>query len=207
MLRKLLLLPFICSATVAAAQHTAKTTEKQAEPQIDYKLPGAPMPPITFITYRDTTKPDTSITLAENKQRRKKKHAGAPGSVNTARSIITEKDIVADGNIFMMMYNPTCSHCQDQTILLEQNLSKFQKSKLMLIANQTMKQYMHDFEVFTKAYNYPFIETYIDSTGTFVNSTFKYQMLPQINIYSPDHKLLKIYIGEVAIDSLVQYIQ
>ncbi len=43
-----------------------------------------------------------------------------------------------------------------------------------------------------------------DSSG-FINNVFLYQSLPQINIYSPAHKLIKTYTGEVPIDSLKQY--
>ena len=44
-------------------------------------------------------------------------------------------------------------------------------------------------------------------SANFINSVFLYKTLPQINIYSPERKLLKIFNGDVAIDSLKRYIQ
>jgi hypothetical protein len=105
-----------------------------------------------------------------------------------------------------MLFNPTCGHCMEMTKVMENNIAQFRKSKILLLATPMMKQYLGDFASTLKIAEYPSIHLGVDSSD-FVNNTFLYQALPQINIYDGDRKLLKIYTGDVAFDSLKKYIQ
>ena len=74
------------------------------------------------------------------------------------------------------------------------------------MANPGMKQYLPDFINRQHLYEYPAFQIGIDSSD-FINKIYLFQMLPQINIYDHDRKLIKTYNGEVPIDSLKQYIE
>jgi len=206
-----------------------KTTE---DLQIDYKKPGAPLPELKYILFQDTAakkgvdgktaKNDTAViktqaspdvsgdNSATTKGRsRKKRHHGANPTDNTEgvkKSILTNKDLDNGADLFVMMFNPTCSHCQDETRILEKNSALFKRSKIILLANPNMVPYMSDFIKYTDIDQYPFMYMGIDS-ASFISKVFLYQALPQINIYDENRKLIKTFTGEVAIDSLSKYIQ
>ena len=75
----------------------------------------------------------------------------------------------------------------------------------MLLATPVSRPYIGDFLVFTHLRQHPEITVGVDSAG-YLDKVFLYQMLPQINVYDHERRLIKIYSGEVAIDSLKQYI-
>ena len=187
MFRNILVLVCIFCATNAIAQNAistpSKTTQKQDDTKIDYKQIDAPMPSLIFIPYYDSN-----------------------SKVQDRKKYMTNSDLDNGANLFVMMYNPTCSHCQDETMLLENNAFLFKRSKVLLLANIIMKPYLGDFIALTHADRYPFMYIGIDS-AEFINKLFLYQSLPQLNIYNSERKLIRTYTGEVAIDSLKKYIQ
>jgi hypothetical protein len=190
MLRKLLLLICLFGVINVFAQKNGdapvKATEKQGEPKIDYKQPGAPLPPLQILAYYDTAAQGA-------KKEEKKKY-------------LTNSDFDNGANLLVMMFNPTCSHCQDETEMLEKNIFYFKKSKLIMIANMVMVPYMPDFVKNFHIAEYPSFIIGFDATN-FISELFLYAALPQLNIYDGDRKLIKTFSGEVSIDSLKGYIQ
>ncbi len=169
-----------------------ESPEKNEKKEIDYKVVGAPMPKIRLVTL-DTFKIDDSP------KGRKKKQVHT-----TVTQEYTENDFKNKKALFVMMFNPTCGHCEEQTDNIEKNISKFGKSKFILMANPVMKSYLPDFIKNHKVKDYPSMYIGIDSSE-FITKTFMYSALPQITIYDKDRKLVKIYNGEISIDSLLQY--
>jgi hypothetical protein len=167
-----------------------KTTEKPADPQIDYTQIGAPMPPLRCIVYRDTGS---------------KKDAPAVNA-NVSQPVLTNDDLDSRANLFVMMFNPTCSHCQNETEMLGRNGDLFKKSKIVLLATPNMQPHISDFIKYTHCEQYPFMYLGIDSSD-FTKKAYLYRALPQINVYDKHRKLIKIFTGDVAIDSLKPYIK
>lgn len=206
MIRSLTALSLLVFVVNASAQNTggntSKATEKADESQIDYKQLGAPMPAIRLATYFDTSaerrKQDEILGRTKNGER-KKYYAKGP-------TIITDKEVNNGANLFIMVFNPTCSHCEEETAMLEQNNSLFKKSKVLLMANPTMMPYLGDFVKMLRVEDYPMFYVGVDSGG-YIDKSFLYQALPQINIYNAERKLIRVYSGEVSIDSLKQFIQ
>lgn len=149
-------------------------------------------------------------TAAETPADTDYKKIGAPlppiRAIEPKGTVFTEKDIDTSGNFFLMMFNPTCGHCEDVTRMLEKNLDLFRDKQILLLSAAGMMIYMDYFDATTKVYQYPKISLGVDSAG-FIEKTFIYNSLPQINIYNQDKKLLKIFTGEVSIDSLRPYIR
>ena len=199
MLRYLLILICLAGTTNVIAQNpvapAAKTTEKQPA-EIDYKEMGAPMPRLKVKLYKDTAKKNNVTESAE--PMRKKRKADE-------KIYLTNEDVDNDGNLFVMMFNPTCSHCEDMAALLRNNISLFKKTQIVLQANPGMAQYIPDFVNRQHLNDYPTFHVGSDSAD-FINKIYLFQMLPQINIYDHDRKLIKTYNGEVPVDSLKKYI-
>ena len=103
------------------------------------------------------------------------------------------------------MFNPNCSHCEDETLMLEKNSSVFNKSKIILLANPLMWEYLPNFTKTLNVFDYPvFI---VGSDSTFINKVFSYASLPQINIYNKQRKLVVTLFGEVSINILKKYLE
>lgn len=215
MFRKLPLYILLFLAGAASAQNsnnaTAKSTEKKGEPQIDFKEIGASMAPIRMMLYKDTSKSKTAATDAANeeankskKKRRKRSDIEAPRGEFSG--VLTNKDVDNGANLFIMLFNPTCSHCEDETALIEKNIGFFKKSKFLFMATPIMKPYLPDFVNMMHITDFPEFRIGIDSAG-YIDNMFLYQALPQINVYDHDRKLLRIFSGEVAIDTLKKYME
>lgn len=184
------------------AQQDSKTTQNTTLANVDYKQEGAPMPKLLFMSYNDTV-------AGTDRELNAKKY---PKKIYTERTdsagiytFLSNEDFRNDANIFIMMFNPTCSHCEDVTFMLEKNIDLFTKTKVVLLANSLMSIYIPDFAHRHNIAKYPNMYIGYDSSG-FINNTFLYQSLPQINIYDAGHKLLKTYSGEVPMDTLKKYI-
>jgi len=193
MLRKLFVLLFaVCAVTAIAQKKTksrpAKTKEtesKQGTEEIDYKQVGSPMPSLVFLPFYD------SASKVPKNQRKK---------------MMTNKDFDNDANLIVMMFNPTCGHCQEQTLMMGRSDEWFKKTKVVLLATLTMKPYLQDFATFTEPSAHSYMHLGVDSTD-FINNIFLYQSLPQINIYDHERKLLKTYTSNVPMDTLKQFIE
>jgi hypothetical protein len=121
-------------------------------------------------------------------------------------NVITNETIANNANLFVMMFNPTCEHCEDMTRALESNLNLFRKSSIVLMAAPAMGPYLDYFDKTTHYTKYPALKVGLDS-AKFIDHTFNYETLPQINIYDKDRRLIKWFSAINTIDSLRPYIQ
>jgi thioredoxin-related protein len=126
--------------------------------------------------------------------------------VTATKEVITDARVKNDANLFVMMFNPTCEHCEDMTRALETNIGLFKNSKILLMAGPVMLPYLEYFDKTTHYTQFPSIMVGVDS-AKFIDRTFNYEMLPQINIYDKDRKLIRTFSGIETIDSLKPYIQ
>lgn len=212
MLRKLLMTTLSVVTLSAHAQRVGitpvKTTEKQDDSQIDYKQVGAPMPQLLLTIVQDTATNSSGDKLIQKHRTRKADENGSKpaAKVTPRKAVMTNEDFDNGANLFVMMFNPTCAHCEDETKMLGKNIDKFKRSKIILMAKPLMRPYMPDFAKAFHVFEHEPMYLGTDSTN-FIDNCFLYQSLPQMNIYGHDRKLLKIYTGEVSIDTLAKYIE
>lgn len=124
----------------------------------------------------------------------------------TSGKYYTNKDFANDANLFVMLFNPTCSHCEEVTVMLQKNISLFKKTKVLMVAGGAMQPYMENFEKSFSMDQYSTLIPTMDSLHL-IDKTFTYQGLPQINIYNKERKLIKTFSGETSIDMLKPYIE
>lgn len=120
-------------------------------------------------------------------------------------SKLTEKDFANNANLFVMLFNPTCDHCQETTTILEKNIDLFDKSKILLIAAPSMIDYLEFYNNVTRYSKYPKITVGVDSAG-YIDKVFRYESLPQINVYNKKRKLIKVFSGVTQIEDLKPFI-
>jgi len=204
MVRKLILSVLTSAiASLAMAQQDSKTTQNTPSANIDYKREGMPMPLMYVREYHDTTATNApELTKKEKKKRAKTGTDISPDHYST----LTNKDLDNGANLLIMLFNPTCSHCEEMTTLMEKNIDIFKKTEVVLVASKPMAPYIPDFAERFHIAKYPMMHIGYDSSN-FVDNIFTYQRLPQLTIYDRDRKLLKIFTGEVPIDSLKKFVE
>ncbi len=162
---------------------------------IDYKIVGAPMPPIRLIVPADLTKAAKAVVPDS-----------AGHTYPYEYKALTEKDFAYKGNLLIMTFNPTCEHCQDETEIFKKNIHLFKNTKIILMASPSMVQYLEFFNNGLQVTEYPSTITMGVDSAQYVEKTFLYQTLPQLNFYDHDRKLVRSFTGNVSIDSLKRYI-
>jgi hypothetical protein len=203
MMKRVLAIALLAGSLGASAQDgklpAAKSKAEAAAEAVNYEVVGAPMPPFYLVTLD---------TMMDNKQERKAMK-NTPGYLRSAQNtkVYSDKYFDNKANLMVMMFNPTCGHCEDQTERFKKDIGKFRNTRLILLANQQMKQYLPNFIANHETVKYA-DKMYVgyDSTD-FIKKTFLYQALPQINIYNADRKLIRTFSGNVSMDTLAQYIQ
>lgn len=118
---------------------------------------------------------------------------------------LTNETLKNDAHLIMMLFNPTCGHCEEVTMNIKDHIYLFKKSNLVLVAGAAMLPILPYFTNNTRVDGYPTIQIGVDSSE-YIDKTYKQIALPQINIYDKDRKLVKIFTGDTPIDSLKQYI-
>ncbi len=122
------------------------------------------------------------------------------------KAVYTDRSFNNKANLFVVMFNPTCEHCEELTAHVRKDIKRFDKSQIVLMAAPGMGAYLEYFENNTKIGNTPQIHVGLDSSE-FINKTFNYSGLPQVNIYNADRKLIRVFNGIETIDSLKPFIQ
>jgi hypothetical protein len=137
------------------------------------------------------------------------KSVGAPmpplNVKTTEDKTLTSRDLRNKANLFLMIFNPLCDHCQLATQKIIGKIDALNKSHFVLIAAPDMKQYMPTFDSATHISKYPKLQVGYDSLAIARLNTF--MGLPQVNIYDRDRKLIKVLTSDFPIDSLVKYME
>lgn len=128
--------------------------------------------------------------------------------INYQGNNISDEIIKSGGNLLLVIFNPTCEHCENVTIGMINNIFLFKKSKVLLMAAPVQTSNLSYFNTNVKFSTYPSTITVAIDSANIIEKLFKYESLPQINIYrGSDMRLIRTFIGETPIDSLKPYIQ
>lgn len=125
--------------------------------------------------------------------------------IDTLNHEYTEKDFSNKNHFFMFLFNPTCGHCIQMGKLVGDHIKEFKKNKVLFLAGPAMMPYLGNFYQTSNLGKHPEVTVGIDSAST-VDRLYNYKMLPQINIYDKNRKLVKIFYGDTPLDSLKKYI-
>ncbi len=176
----------------------------------DYQVIGAPMPKLIITTLFDTAKEKHYNVVIDKKESHKKKRIRQNEFDHNLKLheklVVTQDDLNNDANLFVMMFNPNCSHCEDMTEEIEKYNKYFVKSKWVMVAHKTNKILLPNFIKSFKINDYPFMYIGADSVN-FNDNAYMFKALPQINIYDHNRKLIKYYAGDIPMDSLAAYIE
>ncbi len=125
--------------------------------------------------------------------------------IDTLRNEYTEQSFKNNNHFFLFLFNPTCGHCIQMAKEIGDHSEEFKNNHILFMAGPAMLPYMASFYQSTGIGNHPEIKVGVDSASA-VDKLFNYHMLPQVNIYDKNRKLVKIFYGDVKLDSLKKYV-
>lgn len=118
----------------------------------------------------------------------------------------SEKDLKKGQKLFLILFNPTCSHCINTAKLISQNAALFKNTKVVFMATPNMMSYLNEFISDTKLSEHTEVIIGVDKAYA-VEKVSTYGVLPQINIYNGKHKLVKTFKGDVTMADLSPYLK
>jgi thiol-disulfide isomerase/thioredoxin len=98
-------------------------------------------------------------------------------------------------NTIFMVFSPDCTHCQHETEMLTQNISKFKNTQFVMVTYLPWEEMMMFYKVY-KIAKYPQI-TMARDTRFFFPVYFKITNLPSIFVYDKEGKFVKSFEGDV----------
>lgn len=102
------------------------------------------------------------------------------------------KDLVKGEPVLLVLFNPSCGHCQ---ILLEQvrdNIAIFGKTNIIFLTGKPLKEVLPNYVKNVKVDKMKEINVVSDNSDITLK-IFEYQGIPQIMLYDKEHKLQYIY--------------
>lgn len=128
--------------------------------------------------------------------------------INYENKNITKEVLQSGGNLVMIMFNPTCEHCEEETKTLIENIFLFKKSKILLVAAAIQTPNISYFDANVKFSQYPSTITVSVDSAHVIDKLFTYKTLPQINIYDGKNlRLIRTFEGLQPLDTLRPYIE
>jgi len=113
----------------------------------------------------------------------------------------TRNDLHKKENTIFVIFSPDCEHCQHETQMLTQNISRFKNTQFVMITYlpyEEMTRFYKDYKIA----DYPQI-TMARDTKFFFPVFFRVRNLPSIFIYDKLGKLKKSFEGDVKPETLL----
>jgi thioredoxin-related protein len=121
--------------------------------------------------------------------------------LNLDSSISNTAQIPNDKNVVLVLFNPTCGHCQTVGKNIKDSIKKFTNTHFIFVAGLPTFTFFKEFTEFT---NLKSAEN-ISIGGDYSNITpsiFAFNGIPQIMIYDENKKLKEIIYKEISIAQL-----
>ena len=162
---------------------------------------------IAFAQDKKQTKQPTKDASTDLKEDYQKLGSSLPTLriVDTNNVSFTEKTFQDKHNFLLFMFNPTCGHCINMAKLIVGNHDAFKNNKIAFMASPQMTSVIGSFYQATGIGKYPEIKVGVDSAYA-IEKIYNYQTLPQLNIYDSKRKLIKVFHGDITLDSLKPYL-
>ncbi len=114
---------------------------------------------------------------------------------------ITLESIPA-GNLIVMLYNPDCGHCLEESKKLRDNMAKFPETQILFLSGHNTAPIVPDFmkQIENPDGSSNLMFATIDQSLT--DQIFDYNGIPQIMVYNANHTLEKIFYKNADISEI-----
>ena len=124
--------------------------------------------------------------------------------VDTNGVVWNNDSLAGSSNLFVMFFNPTCGHCEDMTDALVKDAPMRHGNKVVLVAGNNMGEYLALFMKNHNVQSAPDMRVTLDS-NQLIEKVYTYQNLPQVNVYDPQGKLIRVFTSVSTTDKLRPY--
>lgn len=121
----------------------------------------------------------------------------------SASKVVTNKDLTSKVHLLLIIVNPTCSHCIEETKLICENAKLFNNSKVVFMIENSRVAEIPEFKTKTGLDNHPEFITGTDQLGT-IEKLPNEGLLPHILIYDKAGKLVNILNGNITAEDFKQ---
>ena len=146
-----------------------------------------------------------------NKQKMNYQELGAPIPPfvleKTMGGVLTNTQLKKDKSVMLMIFNPQCDHCELMVDSLKRIAANFKNTQIIMVAEHSNKDFMKDFISKTGIATLPLFQNIGTERGKFIPYVYTNHILPQINFYNSDYKLIKTFTGNSTLDSIKMFIQ
>ncbi len=139
----------------------------------------------------------------------RKKGAPIPPFVleKTAGGTFTNTNLRPGKPVMMMIFHPLCDHCNYVMDSLKKYQPLFKNTQLLLIAEDRNKEYMKGFIEKAGIKDNVLFKNTGTEKGNLIYYLYTYEILPQVNFYDKDYKMVHSFTGKAPFDSLKMFIQ
>jgi peroxiredoxin len=113
-------------------------------------------------------------------------------------------NIVKDSPLVIVFFNSECFHCINELECMINNAGSLKKANVLLVSEQPLSKLQELYEEY-KFYRYPQFELLHTDYQYFI-SLFGNVSIPATFIYNGNNRLLKMFTGEVSIETLKEII-
>lgn len=146
----------------------------------------------------------TIVTKAKMKNEAEQKVQHLPDfAFNTPDDkIFASTALAKDKPVLIVHFDPDCEGCQYEAYEIKKNAELLRDIQVLMITSadaEKAKQFLADYQL----EEYSFITLLLDKNRTFFN-TFGAAVTPMQILYDKEHKLVKIFKGEVRMDAVAK---
>lgn len=116
-------------------------------------------------------------------------------------SYFTKKDLPANKSVMLMLFNPSCSHCQEETKQITANISKFSNIHIVMCTPMPLDS-MLAFRAKYKLANFKNI-TVTQDNKVMMPTYFMINNLPYMAFYNRKKELIGTHEGSMGIEKML----
>jgi len=139
----------------------------------------------------------------------RKKGAPIPPFVlqKTSGGVMTNTQLKPGKPVMLMIFHPLCDHCNYVIDSLKKNQPLFKNTQLVMVAEDRNKEYMKGFIDKVGIKDNVLFKNIGTEKGSLIYYLYTYEILPQVNFYDKNYKLVHSFTGKAPFDSLKMFIQ
>lgn len=127
-------------------------------------------------------------------------------SIKTTQSkVLANGDLETGDHLFLVIFNPTCGTCIKMAKKMVCHGNLFKGAKVVFMAQPGHEADYPEFKEETFFADHPEFIMGTDRIGT-INKLANYGMMPMIEIYDRNHKLVKTFNGNISLSAFKPYL-
>ncbi|HRO42608.1 MAG TPA: redoxin domain-containing protein [Flavipsychrobacter sp.] len=121
--------------------------------------------------------------------------------------VMTHTQLKPEKPVMLMIFHPLCDHCNYVIDSLKKYQPLFKNTQLVMVAEDRNKEYMKAFIDKTGIKDNVLFKNIGTEKGNLIYYLYTYEVLPQVNFYDKNHKLVHSFTGKAPFDSLKMFIK